>query len=66
MTFLELFTSTRLRQLHPLGQPDYDALIEAARAETDEAKALEDMIEAEHILIEESPIVPVSFPPVPS
>ncbi len=62
MTFLELFTSTAYDNCTRWGNPDYDALIEAARAETDEAKALEDMIEAEHILIEESPIVPVSFP----
>jgi len=62
MTFLELFLSTAYDNCTRWGNPRYDELIIAARSEMDQAKALEGMVEAEHILMEESPIVPTEFP----
>jgi len=62
MTFLELFTSTAYDNCTRWANKEYDTLIEQARFETDEAKALDLMVQAEHILMEESPIVPLLFP----
>ncbi len=62
MTFLELFTGTAYDNCTGWANDKYDELIGAARSETDEAVALEQMVEAEHILMEESPIVPLAFP----
>lgn len=62
MTFLELFTTTANDNCTGWSNEEFDALIESARRESDDAVALDLMVEAEHILIEESPIVPVSFP----
>lgn len=62
MTFLELFTSTAYDNATGWVNPEYDDLIAKARVATDEAEALDLMVKAEHILIEESPIVPVSVP----
>jgi ABC-type oligopeptide transport system substrate-binding subunit len=62
MTFLELFTSTAYDNATGWANPEYDDLIAKARVATDEAEALDLMVQAEHILVEESPIVPVSVP----
>lgn len=62
MTFLELFTSTAYDNCTGWANERFDELIQTARTEVDEAKALEEMVEAEHILMEESPIVTISFP----
>lgn len=62
MTFLELFTTTAYDNCTRWGNPEYDALIESARVELDQKAALDMMVQAEHILIKESPIVPISFP----
>lgn len=62
MTFLELFTSTAYDNATFWANPEYDELIAKARVETDEAVALDLMVQAEHILMQESPIVPISVP----
>jgi oligopeptide transport system substrate-binding protein len=62
MTFLELFTSTAYDNATGWANPEYDDLISKARVATNEAEALDLMVQAEHILIQESPIVPVSVP----
>lgn len=62
MTFLELFTSTAYDNATGWANAEYDDLIAKARVATNEAEALDLMVKAEHILIEESPIVPVSVP----
>jgi oligopeptide transport system substrate-binding protein len=62
MTFLELFTSTAYDNATGWANPEYDDLIAKARVATDEAEALDLMVQAEQILVEESPIVPVSVP----
>jgi len=62
MTFLELFTSTAYDNATFWANAEYDELIEKARMETDEAVALDLMVKAEHLLMQESPIVPISVP----
>jgi oligopeptide transport system substrate-binding protein len=62
MTFLELFTSTAYDNATFWANAEYDELIEKARMETDEAVALDLLVKAEHLLMQESPIVPISFP----
>jgi oligopeptide transport system substrate-binding protein len=62
MTFLELFTSTAYDNATRWKNADYDALIDQARATTDEAKQLDLFVKAEHLLMEESPIVPLFVP----
>jgi oligopeptide transport system substrate-binding protein len=62
MTFLELFASTAYDNATGWANAEYDELITKARVATDEAVALDLMVQAEHILMDESPIVPVSVP----
>lgn len=62
MTFLSLFTSVAYDNCTRWSNAQYDELIEQAGMEVDEAKALALMVQAEHILCEESPMVPLSFP----
>jgi oligopeptide transport system substrate-binding protein len=62
MTFFDLFTSTAYDNATRWANPEYDDLINRARVATDEAVALDSMVQAEHILMEESPIVPLIVP----
>jgi len=62
MTFLELFTSTAYDNATRWKNPQYDDLIAQARVTTDEAKQLDLFVQAEHLLMDESPIVPISVP----
>jgi oligopeptide transport system substrate-binding protein len=62
MTFLELFTSTAYDNATRWANAEYDDLINKARVETDEAVALDLMVRAEQLLMEESPIVSLSVP----
>jgi len=62
MTFLELFTSTAYDNATFWANAEYDDLIAKARIETDEAIALDLMVDAEHLLMDESPMVPISVP----
>jgi oligopeptide transport system substrate-binding protein len=62
MTFFDLFTSTAYDNATRWASPEYDDLINQARVATDEAEALDLMVQAETILMEESPIVPLIVP----
>ncbi len=62
MTFLELFTSTAYDNATRWANKQYDDLIAQARVTTDEAKQLDLFVQAEHLLMDESPIVPISVP----
>lgn len=62
MTFLELFTSTAYDNATRWANKQYDDLIAQARVTTDEAKQLDLFVQAEHLLMTESPIVPISVP----
>ncbi len=61
MTFLELFTSySAFNDGHWVNE-EYDALIEAALYNQDPASRMEQLREAETILIEEMPIMPIYY-----
>jgi oligopeptide transport system substrate-binding protein len=62
MTFLELFTSTAYDNATFWANAEYDDYIAKARVATNEAEALDLMVKAEHLLMQESPIVPISVP----
>ncbi len=62
MTFLELFTGAAYDNCTRWANDEYDKLINDARMEADEAKALDLMVRAETILMQEAPIATVSFP----
>ncbi|MBE0685986.1 MAG: hypothetical protein IH585_08295, partial [Anaerolineaceae bacterium] len=62
MTFFDLFTSTAYDNATRWASSEYDDLINQARVATDEAVALDLMLKAEKILMEESPIVPLIVP----
>jgi oligopeptide transport system substrate-binding protein len=62
MTFFDLFTSTAYDNATRWANPEYDDLINQARVATDEGVALDLMVQAEKILMEESPIVPLIVP----
>lgn len=62
MTFFDLFTSTAYDNATRWASPEYDDLINRARVTTDEAVALDLMVQAEKLLMEESPIVPLIVP----
>ena len=62
MTFFDLFTSTAYDNATGWANAEYDDLIAKARVATDEAVALDLMVQAEHILMQESPIVPLYVP----
>lgn len=62
MTFLELFTSKAYDNCTRWSNAEFDKLIEEARVEQDEAKQLELLVKAEDILMQESPVVAMSFP----
>jgi len=59
MTYLELFESTNSQNSTGWSNAEYDRLIQTARTETDPVKRQEYFWEAEKILIEECPFVPL-------
>lgn len=59
MTYLELFESTNSQNSTGWSNTEYDRLIQAARTETDPVKRQEYFWEAEKILVEECPFVPL-------
>ena len=59
MTDLELFYST-VGNNHPgYNNPEYDALLDAARTETDMAAREKYFIQAEYIIQEDQPVIPI-------
>lgn len=65
MTYLGLLTSDNGNNSGKYTSPQYDALIEGAVGETDAFKRQELLIEAEMLLMEAAPIVPLYFSCVP-
>ncbi len=61
MTFLDMFVSTSGNNDTGWSNPQYDELIEKAKYETDNAKRVEYMHQAEKILMEDMPIIPLYF-----
>lgn len=62
MTFFDLFTSYAYDNATGWANSEYDSLVEQARVATDEAVQLDLLVQAEHILMDESPIVPLYVP----
>ncbi len=59
MTYLELFESNNTQNSTGWKNPEYDRLIEAARVETDPIKRQQYFWDAEKLLIDECPFVPL-------
>ncbi|HVE42687.1 MAG TPA: peptide ABC transporter substrate-binding protein, partial [Planctomycetota bacterium] len=60
-TFLDMFTTTNGQNDTGFSNAEYDRLIEAAGRERDAAKRMKLLHDAEAILMEELPIVPIYF-----
>ena len=61
MTFMSLFYTTDLNNLPKYSNPEYDDLINQAQAEQDPVKAMKIMQDAEVILINDYPFLPLYF-----
>lgn len=61
MTFLEMWISTTVQNNAGYNNPKYDQLIKDIKAETDKTKRLELMHQAEDILMEDMPIIPLYY-----
>lgn len=60
-TFLDMFVTGGANNQTGWGNPEYDRLISAASVETDPQKRLEMLHQAEVILMDQMPIIPVYF-----
>jgi oligopeptide transport system substrate-binding protein len=58
-TFLDMFMSNNGNNQTGFSNPEYDALLTAAAAETDTTKRLAILAEAERLLMIEQPIIPI-------
>lgn len=61
MTFLDMWMSTSGQNNAGYSNPEYDKLITAAKAEQDATKRLDLMHQAEDILMEDMPIIPIYY-----
>lgn len=61
MTFLDLFTTGSPFNDPGFSNPDYDELIRKARQSSDKTGRMMLLVQAEKLLIEESPIVPIFY-----
>ena len=61
MTFLDLFVTGGGNNDSGYSKPEYDALIAAAKVETDPDKRKEQLREAEDILMDDMPILPIYY-----
>lgn len=61
MTFLDLWLSNSGQNNSGWGKPEYDALIAAAKNETDPAKRMDILQQAEAMLMDELPIAPTFY-----
>ncbi|MCM8711988.1 peptide ABC transporter substrate-binding protein [Clostridium sp. SYSU_GA19001] len=59
MTFLDMWTSTSGNNVAGYNNPEYDKLIEQAKSESDSAKRMALMHQAEDILMNDMPIIPL-------
>ncbi|HYO26621.1 MAG TPA: hypothetical protein VEQ85_16890, partial [Lacipirellulaceae bacterium] len=60
-TILDMFVTGGEQNNTGWGRPEYDALIAAAAKEADPAARLEILADAERMLMEELPIIPIYF-----
>ena len=60
-TFLDMFVSGGPNNQTNWSQPDYDALIESAKSEPDKARRMAVFHQAERMLMDELPILPIYF-----
>jgi oligopeptide transport system substrate-binding protein len=60
-TFLDMFTSTNGNNNTGFANPDYDRLVASAAKERDPAKRMKELHDAEALLMEELPIIPLYF-----
>jgi oligopeptide transport system substrate-binding protein len=60
-TFLDMFITDGLQNKTGWGHPEYDRLIAAAASEVDPAKRMKLLQQAEEILLDEMPIIPMYF-----
>jgi oligopeptide transport system substrate-binding protein len=61
MTFLDMWETGNGQNYSGYSNPAYDKLIQAAKAETDAAKRMTDMHEAEAILMTDFPVIPLYY-----
>lgn len=61
MTFLDCHESTSSFNESQFKDPEYDQLIEKAKAEPDGAKRAQYLVDAEKMLVKEMPVAPVNF-----
>ncbi|NLY09449.1 MAG: peptide ABC transporter substrate-binding protein [Tissierellia bacterium] len=59
MTFLPLFKTGDANNISGYSNPEYDALVEKAQAQTDAAEAMKTMQEAEALLMKDYPFLPL-------
>jgi oligopeptide transport system substrate-binding protein len=64
MTYLGMWTSNSVYNSVQWSNPKYDELIAAANKETDKKKRIQEMQDAERILMDELPIAPLFWPGV--
>ncbi len=61
MTYMELWETKNSQNTGKYSNPKYDRLIEGARVETDAKKRCEMFYEAEKILLDDAPLVPLQY-----
>ncbi|ACD52287.1 peptide ABC transporter substrate-binding protein [Clostridium botulinum] len=61
MTFLDMWESTSGQNCAGYNNPEYDKLIRAAKVEQDQTKRFEMLHQAEDILMEDMPIIPLNY-----
>jgi oligopeptide transport system substrate-binding protein len=61
MSFLDMWTTGNGNNLTNWGNPEYDRLIKEAKSNSDPAVRIKAMHEAERILMEDMPVIPIYF-----
>lgn len=61
MTFLDMWTTDSGNNVSGYSNPDYDKLISQAKAEGDQTKRMTEMHQAEDLLMNDMPIIPLYF-----
>ena len=61
MTFLDMFVSTSAQNNPGYNNPEFDKLIAAAKAETDAKKRFDLMHQAEDMLMDDMPVIPLYY-----
>ena len=61
MTYLEIWESAQSKNSGAYSNPEYDALLEAARNEGDMQKRMDFLFQAEKLLLEDAPLIPLQL-----